>query len=69
MDPEAEPRKVLLPSPSEFQTWAIAETRMRKPRLSEEKQHPSNRDRTSDLEMICYPLQSHALPTELSKAL
>jgi hypothetical protein len=30
---------------------------------------PSNRDRTSDLGIAVFPLQSHALPTELSKAI
>jgi hypothetical protein len=31
--------------------------------------NPSNRGRTSDLGIAqCFPLQSHALPTELSKA-
>ena len=32
----------------------------------DEKKFPSNRIRTSDLEITANPLQSHALPTELS---
>ena len=39
---------------------------LRKKKLKKEKKNPPNRIRTSDLRISALPLQSSALPTELS---